>query len=126
MTAGSDSVIFVEGVFEFAHCTGVFVFTAEGVEQFEGGAYLVEGRQLQNLDVFDALHAGVGVFFEQGIEYGLCLFVVAVENVTPALRVDDALLTRQRRLTIDDVQYYVEGVGLVAEFAFEVFGEVFP
>ena len=64
----------VDGLFEGG-------FAAEGVDQFDQGAELVQRRDLEYVGVVEVEHAFVGVFGQQGVEDGAGLVAVLGEYV---------------------------------------------
>ena len=93
----------VELGFELAHGgddTGRL--TAESADDFDRRAKLVQGLDLEDVDVLDRSDALVGVLVEQGVEHGPGLLAVLGEVVLLPDLVG-SLLASQRRLIVGDM-----------------------
>src|SRR6185369_2019610 len=76
-------VLVVERLFERLHSLGVLLNAAEDTApDLCFAAKLVKRRRLQNLGVFDVLHAVVGELVKQGFEHGASLVAVLTENIS--------------------------------------------
>src|SRR5690554_3058950 len=107
----------IEGRFQFLHGFQESGLSAKGADDLARRADAVERVEGENLDVFDALDAGIGVLVEQGVEYGASLLAVAGEDIALA-NLLGALLARQRGAVEGDMADEVEGVeGLAGFFA---------
>src|SRR5690348_819102 len=103
----------------------VAVTPTEGIDQLHRRTDATEWIELEDLDVFDGLDAGVGVFVQQAFQHlpGCALIfgkVVALAHLV------GALATRQRRLVEGDVADQVERIELLAEFLLNLVGQRLP
>ena len=115
-----DSSRLIEGLLQLVQGLQVLGLAAEEFDDFCWCAELVEGVDLEHLDVFDVLDAFVGVFVQQSVQYFAGLFAILGEYValSDLLR---ALGTGERRLIEGGVADHIEDIHLLANGLFQVF-----
>ena len=114
--------MFIEFALEFFECAFVLGFAAEDfVDDFHGGAHLVEGCEFEHFGALDGEDAFVGVFFEECFENSTGLFPVFGEIVA-FLDIVCPFAAGERRGVVGNVADEVE-VAVVFTNFFGEFGE---